>query len=182
MGKSSSSSATSTSTLNMTSQTDNRLAVGDGGFGITGSNNAATVSNTTNYIDPGALKAMQASMDAAAKAQAEAVAAANAAAAQASAQAARTSSDAFGFATNADASNKNAFSDLMATSYNMFDRSYDVFEAIADKTFGTVADTQALTAQAYQTAEAEKSGSIDNKTIAIIAVAGAAAFVLARKG
>ncbi len=203
MGKSSSSSANSTSTLNMTSQTDNRLAVGDGGFGVTGSNNVATLT----MIDPGALKAMESAQAEQRKAMDASIAAANSQAAAASAaasaqmaaaqqqqaQAAKTSSDAFGFATGAnedvfsfarttDASNKSSFSDLLSTSFDMFDRSYDVLENLTEKSYTSAANTQELTAQAYQTATAEKSGSIDNKTIAIIAVAGAAAFVLARKG
>lgn len=181
-----SSSSNSTTTNTFTQNTDSRMAVGDGGLGISGSGSAyITTNNTQNNVDPGALRSMELSLAASKESNKQALAAMEAAsqaaaqqAAAASAAAAQTASDAFGFASKADASNKSGFSNLLSTSFDMFDRSYDVLETLSKGQFETTANTQALTAAAYQTATAEKAGSIDNKTIAIIAVAGAAAIVM----
>jgi hypothetical protein len=186
-GGGSSSSANSNTTNTLTTNTDSRMAIGEGGLGISGSGSNAyiTTTNTQNNVDPGALRSMELSLAASKESNKQALAAMEAAsqaaaqqAAAASAAAAQTASDAFGFASKADASNKSGFSNLLSTSFDMFDRSYDVLETLSKGQFETTANTQALTAAAYQTATAEKAGSIDNKTIAIIAVAGAAAIVM----
>lgn len=49
-----------------------------------------------------------------------------------------------------------------------------------DGGFKALADSQAMTAQAYSNATTDKAGAIDNKTIAIIAVAAAAAWAMAK--
>ncbi len=193
-GKSSSSSSTTNTTNNLSVATDNRLAIGPGSIGAS-SGGTVNYSSTNISQDPGALRAMElamlsssratseaikASQNAAAEAQRAAAAqaaAAQAAAAAASAQAAQTSSDAFGFAKTVDASNKVGFSKLLDTSFDMF----MINNEVIGKAFDSTAKTQELTAAAFQSAQAEKMGTIDNKTIMIIAVAGAAAFAFSRR-
>lgn len=56
---------------------------------------------------------------------------------------------------------------------------------LADKLFTggfkSLESSQALTNDAYSRATTDKAGTIDNKTIAILGIAGAAAFALSRK-
>lgn len=63
---------------------------------------------------------------------------------------------------------------------------FDKLLKLADKLFTSsyeaTANTQALTAAAYQTAEAERKGNLDNKTITILAAVAAVAFVAKKKG
>lgn len=166
------------------------MALGAGAIGATSGGMVSV-----DFQDPGALRAMELAMlsnnnatesaikaaQESSRAAAEAMEAQAAAAAKqvaaASAAAAQTSSDAFGFASSADATNKQGFSKLLDTSFDMFALNTNALS----KAFDSTAKTQELTAMAYQSAEAEKKGTIDNKTIMVIAIAGAAALVMVNR-
>lgn len=184
-------SSSSSDVFNEVNNYDNRLAVSNG-LGQTGSGNTLQITSTTT--DPGALRAMELALisnskatEDAAKAQAAAAAAAanaGAAAGQSAARVAETSlSKSLDFATNANATNAQGFSKLLAVGESMFKTNIGTFEKLLTKQFDSVENTQALTAAAYQQATAEKAGSIDNKTIMVLglAAAGALAFTMRRR-
>lgn len=192
-------SSSSSDVFNSVQNTDNRLAVSNG-LGQTGSGNSLAITNTTT--DPGALRAMELALlsnskatEDAAKAQAEAArmasqASASAAASAASAGAATAASSermlgrSLDFASTANGQNHDSFSALLGVGESMFKTNIGTFEKLLSKQFDSVENTQALTAAAYQQATAEKAGSIDNKTIMVLGLAGAAAlaFTMRRKG
>lgn len=86
--------------------------------------------------------------------------------------------------TSLDAGAINGALQLVAQSDALASQNYrDILGVTAklfDAAIGTVDKVNQSTGNAYQTATNEKAGSIDNKTIAIIAVAGAAAFAFSR--
>lgn len=134
------SSSSSTSTTNI----DRRIAVGDGGIGVSGDSNSIVVS------DQGAI------------------------------------SEAFKFATTANATNGHGFSRLLDETAGMYggalkfasDSNSDFLTA-ATKIFndgqGLIGQTQKSVADAYTVAQTTKQGTIDNKTMIVFAVAGVAA-------
>lgn len=190
-------SSSSSDVFNQVTNTDNRLAVSNG-VGQTGSGNSLAITTT----DPGALRAMEMALlsnskatEDAAKAQAEAArmasqASASAAASAASAGAATAASadrmlgKSLDFASAANGQTHDSFSRLLGVGESMFKTNIGTFEKLLSKQYDSVQNTQALTAAAYQTATAEKAGSIDNKTIMVLglAAAGALAFTMRRKG
>lgn len=175
-GDSSSSADTNSQVINQ----DNRLAVSNG-VGQTGSGNTLTITSTTT--DAGALKLAEASMLEATRAAERASASAQAGAASQQRAASQTTAEAFKFATVNNATNAAGFEKLLDVGLDMFSTNIGTFEKLVDKQFAATENTQALTAQAYQTATAEKSGSIDNKTIMVLGLAGAAALAFTmRKG
>lgn len=83
----------------------------------------------------------------------------------------KTVSGALNAINTSNATNSEGFSKLLDVTENMFSRSE-----------GLIGQTQKSVADAYAQAEANKSGSIDNRTIMVIAVAGAAALAFANRG
>lgn len=73
--------------------------------------------------------------------------------------------------TTSNATNSDGFTKLLEVAENMFNRSE-----------GLIGQTQKSVADAYAQAEADKAGTIDNRTIMVIAVAGAAALAYASRG
>lgn len=63
-----------------------------------------------------------------------------------------------------------------------FGKLLDLTGKVFDVGSGVIKAGQQMTADAYQTATAEKSGSIDNKTIMILGIAGAAAWAFSKAG
>lgn len=63
-----------------------------------------------------------------------------------------------------------------------FGKLLDLTGKVFDVGSGVIKAGQQMTADAYQTAQAEKSGSIDNKTIMILGIAGAAAWAFSKAG
>lgn len=70
-----------------------------------------------------------------------------------------------------NATNADGFGKLLEASTRLFDRGENL-----------IGQTQKGVADAYASAQAQKTGSIDNKTIIILAVAGAAAVVMIQRG
>lgn len=184
-----SASASSSDVFNTITNTDRRNAVSNG-LGITGDGSAINITSTTT--DPGALKAMEMAMTDAREAQKQAAqvqaAAASSAASSAYASNALVTqtadsmlSKSLGFATNANATNAEGFSRLLDVGTDLFKTNVGTFEKLLSKQYDSVQNTQALTAQAYQTATAEKAGTIDNKTIVVLGIAGAVAVVFAMR-
>lgn len=152
-GRSSSSSAQTTY------NTDKRLAVGDGGFGISADNSALSFSDsrTTNVTD--ARSTVVNALDGGAIAGAFD-------ATKASVSRALQTVD-LNNATNAE-----GFSKLLTTAEGLFNKGEYL-----------IGQTQQAVADAYNQAQTSKAGTIDNRTIIVLAVAGAAAvFALRRKG
>ena len=151
---------------------DNRQALGDNAIGATGGS-SLTVTTTTNNTatDPGALRAIEKALLANTATTQDALKFAQSTASQtagASASSANQSlTSALNFASGADALNAQQFNKLIDLGASMFDRNTEAIQ-----------NAQSLTAQAYQTATAEKSGSLDNKTILALGVAGAAALAI----
>lgn len=130
----------SSSSTTHTTNIDRRVAVGDGGIGVSGDRNSIVVS------DQGAI------------------------------------SEAFKFATNANALNGQGFTKLLdASSANNKD-----FLSAATKIFndgqGLIGQTQKSVADAYTVAQTTKQGTIDNKTMIVLAVAGVAALFTFKRG
>lgn len=183
-------SESSADVFNQVTNTDNRLAVSNG-VGQTGSGNSLAITTT----DPGALRAMELALlsnskatEDAAKAQAEAARMASQASASAGAATAASADRMLGksldFASAANGKTHDSFSRLLNVGESMFKTNIGTFEKLLSKQYDSVQNTQALTAAAYQTATAEKAGSIDNKTIMVLglAAAGALAFTMRRRG
>lgn len=190
----SSSSTSSPQTTNTSQAYDNRQALGDGAIGATTggivslsdmsnrsfsdsrdmstSINVSDSSNrSTNTTDPGALKAMEAALLANQNVARDAFSFGVASAGQGASVAADAASKAYSFATSSNATLGAGFSKLLDVGVSMF-----------DSNLKAVQQQGQLTAQAYQTATAEKSGSLDNRTILILGVAAVAAFAFtARK-
>lgn len=187
---------------------DNRLALGDGAVGASGGSTAINApqdnrifsntdsrqdnrvfSSTSNMVDPGALRAMEAAITSNTAATQSAIASANSSAAAAAAAASKASADAIAsanasqrsaldFATGANATNAAGFSQLLDTGLEMFTLAGDSIRSATTDAFNLVDATNSGIAGAYQTATAEKSGSLDNKTIMILGLAAAAAVAL----
>lgn len=126
----------SSSSSNSTSNRDQRLAVGDGGAGVSGDNSSIGIT-TTNYSTDGAIVGRAL----------DSVDSANATAGQ-------------------------GFTQLLASADKLFAR--------GESLIGT---TQKSVQDAYLSASTDAKGAIDQKTIIVLAVAGAATvFALSRKG
>jgi hypothetical protein len=173
-------SSSSSSTTNLSTATDNRQALASGAIGASGSGRVSI-----NQTDPGALKAMesallasnaatQSAISASQKAAASAAAAASQAAAQATASANKSLDSSLAFATKANATNAQGFESLLSTGLDLFSKNLNLL----DKAYTSTEKTQQFTADAYQTASAELSGSLDNKTIMILGLGAIAAVVL----
>lgn len=149
-GKSSSSSSAQT-----TYNTDQRLAVGDGGLGLSGNNSSLNVqsTSTTNYLDGGAIKS------------------------------------AFDTTNKAISANTDVFSmanDTIqlanATNAEGFDKLLDAADTLFSRGESLIGQTQAAVADAYGQAQNDKAGTIDNRTIIVLGVAGAVAlYAITRK-
>jgi hypothetical protein len=181
---------------------DNRQALGEGAIGASGGGfvnyNYSPTDNrsvSTTTIDPGALRAMETAMLSNNAVSQSAIASANSTAAAAAAAAQRASADAVSsatttqrqaldFATGANATNAAGFSNLLKSGLDMFRMGTESIQKATSDGFNLVQATNAGLTGAYQTATAEKSGNLDNKTIMIIAVVGAAAlaYIASRKG
>lgn len=72
------------------------------------------------------------------------------------------------------------YSKLLDTSNDAFSKVLNLTGKVFDAGVGVIKAGQQMTADAYQTATAEKSGSIDNKTIMILGIAGAAAWAFSK--
>lgn len=211
-GRSSSSSASSTT--NLSSATDNRMVLGEGSIGAgsggtvslsdmrdmstnlsvtdysnrssstsvtdsgntssswswsDGSNRSINDSGNTSItsIDPGALKAMETAILSNEASTREALRVAQQAASSSASAANASQSSAFNFAANANATVGAGFSKLLDAGLQMF-----------SSNVAAVGKTADLTAQAYQAATAEKSGSLDNKTIVMLGLGALAVFGL----
>lgn len=81
----------------------------------------------------------------------------------------------------ADATSGQGFSALMSLADKLFTGAGNLVGATQQATLDMAYSTQQATQDAYQTATAEKSGSIDNKTIMILGAVAAAAFVMGKK-
>lgn len=185
MGGSSSSSSTSSQTTN---NVDKRLVV-DSGVGVSADN--SVVNLTTNTLDGGAIaNAFQFSGNALYNALGVSQSATN---------------NAMGFAGN---SLKNALdfssetidktlennSDVMRMSNDTiklanantsegFSKLLDASESLFDRGERMIGKTQQTVADAYTLAQTTKAGTIDNKTIIVLAIAGAATvYAISRKG
>lgn len=138
-GKSSSSSA------QITTNTDKRLAVGDGGFGVSADDSVLSFNDarttTINTLDGGAI-----------------------------AGAFDTTKRALQTIEVNNATNADGFGKLLAAAEGLFQRG----ETMIGQTNQHVAD-------AYAQAQANKSGAIDNRTIIVLAVVGAAGLFALRK-
>lgn len=130
-----------------------------------------SVRNSTTMLDPGALKSMEAAL-LGNKAVTESALNFSLASQGNSLAAVRDSSDrALGFASSANATLGAGFAKLLEVGKSMFDTNV----AAVDR-------AGAMTQAAYRDATAEKSGTLDNKTILILGVAAAAALAfMARK-
>lgn len=177
-----SSSSSTNETNNISTALDNRQVLTDS-IGATGSS-AVSVNNTSTSIalDPGALRTMELALlantdtsKAAISSADRSAATAAAAAASSNAQLTKGMKDVIGFAQKADATNKEGFSSLLNAGLSLFDRQLSSMDKLAQSNEKTTLATQDAVRDAYQTATAEKSGSLDNKTITIIAIAAAAA-------
>lgn len=146
-------------------------------------------SSTSTTVDPGALRAMETAMLSNNAVSQSAIESANSSAAAAAAAARQASQDAINsatssqrsaldFATNANATNAEGFSQLLDTGLEMFSLAGDSIRSATTDAFNLVDATNSGIAGAYQTATAEKSGSLDNKTIMILGLAAAAAVAL----
>lgn len=146
------------SSTQATTNIDRRLAVQDG-IGISGDSNALSLTTytTTNVLDGGAIKA------------------------------------AFDFskATSTDAlrTTENTFSralDSIDASNATLGQGYELLLGAADKLFdrgeSLIGQTQQAVADAYVRAQDTAKGTIDNRTIIVLAVAGAAAAIIATRG
>ncbi len=162
---------------------DNRLALGDGAVGASGGSTAinapqdnrifsntdsrqdnSVFSSSTTTVDPGALRAMESAIMSNTAATKSAIESANSSAANAIASANTSQRSALDFATNANATNAEGFQSLLSGGLDLLNKAYD-----------STAKTQQFTADAYQTASAELSGSLDNKTIMILGLGALAA-------
>lgn len=140
-GKSSSSSAQTTY------NTDKRLAVGDGGLGISADNSDVGLTINTTTMDGGAIAGAFDATKA-------------------------TVSRALQTVDLNNATNAEGFSKLLTTAEGLFNKGESL-----------IGQTQQAVADAYTQAQTTKAGTIDNRTIIVLAVAGAAAvFALRRKG
>lgn len=129
------------SSLNSTTNIDKRLAVGDGGFGISADNSEMTINAMDGGAIAGAFDATKATVS----------------------RALQTVD--INNATNADG--------------------FDKLLSVADKLFNRgefmIGQTQQAVADAYTVAQTTKAGTIDNRTIIVLAVAGAAALVAIKR-
>ncbi len=148
---------------------------GLGAYGGMGATGGSSVSLTNTTYDAGALRAMETAMLSNRSVSESAIASANSSAAAAAAAARQASQDAMGsaaasqrsaldFAAGANAINGQGFQSLLSGGLNLLNKAFDA-----------TTKTQQFTADAYQTASAELSGSLDNKTIMILGLAAAAA-------
>lgn len=144
-----------------TSNYDQRVAVQDG-IGFSGSSNNRITSNTTSNtaisVTDGGI--VSRGLDTVDRAYGGALGSID-----------KTVSGAFNAINTSNATNSDGFSKLLDVTESMFARSE-----------GLIGQTQKSVADAYAQAEANKSGSIDNRTIMVIAVAGAAALAFANRG
>lgn len=69
-----------------------------------------------------------------------------------------------------------------ATNADGFSKLLDIAGDMFNTSQGLIGQTQKSVADAYAQAEADKAGTIDNRTIMVIAVAGAAALAYANRG
>lgn len=140
-GKSASSSAQTTY------NTDKRLAVGDGGLGISADNSdvGLTINTTTNMMDGGAIAGAFDTTTA-------------------------TVSRALQTVDLNNATNAEGFSKLLTTAEGLFNKGETL-----------IGQTQQAVADAYHQAQTNKAGTIDNRTIIVLAVAGAAAVFAMRR-
>lgn len=152
-GGGSSSSSSSTTTNNY----DKRQAVGDGGLGITGDSNALKIqtTNTTNITDGGIVKRALDSVDV------------------------WNATNADNFTNLLDSSEAN-YSQLVTANADGFSKLIGVADKLFNQGENLIGQTQKSVADAYAQAQTEAKGTIDNKTIIVLAVAGAA--VLAFRG
>lgn len=144
------------SSAQSTSNEDRRVAVQDG-IGVSGNSNALELTSITNVLDGGAIK------------------------------------EAFGFAKDATgaalASTENTVGralDSVDASNATLGQGYELLLNTADRLFERGGDlieqTQSAVASAYTRAQDSAKGTIDNRTIIVLAVAGAAAAVIATRG
>jgi len=186
MGSSSSKSSSATN------YADNRLVMAEGGFGNTGSISAVGGGVSLNLTDGGAVKAamdasvvkdamMATNFDNMLKATNEAF---TAAAAQ-NAAALQGASSALSAAASSNSQNVSA---VLGTHERGFGNLIDMAETffvesigLVDKTISTSGkafnDAAGVINSAYAAAEAEKSGSLDQRTIVILSLVGAVAIV-----
>lgn len=173
----------------MRSYSDNRdmstvFSVTDSSDRTDNSNRSVNNSGNTSYsttntsVDPGALRAMESALmrneavtreafKFADSANTEALDAARASVDRSIGAASSTLDKAFSFARDADVSARAGFDKLLNLGASMFDTSAKAVNKAQD-----------MTAAAYSAATAEKAGALDNKTILILGLAGAAALVL----
>lgn len=156
---SSSSSSASTQTITETTNNvaDKRLVVDGGGLGITGDGNGIgltsnTSTNTTTNIttlDGGIVRAALDAITASNKSNAQ------------------TTQAAIDAVTTADATNGDGFTKLLGLADKLFTTGADLIETTGQTTLAQVA--------ALNTAQNDERGAIDQKTITVLAVAGAVA-------
>lgn len=65
--------------------------------------------------------------------------------------------------------------------YSSLDKVIGLADTLLKGSLSVVKDSTGVVSQAYETAENTKTGSIDQKTMIVLAVAGAAAFVFRKK-
>lgn len=145
------------SSAQSTSNEDRRVAVQDG-IGVSGNSNALqlTSNTTTNILDGGAIR--------------EAFGFAREATGDALATTENTVSRALDSVDASNATLGQGYEMLLNTADRLFERGGDLIE-----------QTQSAVASAYTRAQDSAKGTIDNRTIIVLAVAGAAAAVIATR-
>lgn len=132
--------------------TDKRVIADGGGFGLSGDGNAISTSSTSyttvNALDGGAIK-----------------------------QSADVVKAALQTISKADATAGEGFETMLRTASDSFGRLVDLAGDVLGGGATALERSQELTAQAYRESVETRQATIDNKTIATIAIAGAAAFV-----
>lgn len=144
-----------------TQQVDRRNAVGNGGFGITG--DGSSINSTSNtYVQSVDREIVSRALDS--------VDVASAANRQ-------------GFEALLDQSG-NIFGDMIDTNEGLFTKLIDSGREMFNTTQGLIGQTQKSVADAYSMAQTDAKGTIDNRTIIVLALAGVAVVVLMaqRKG
>lgn len=141
----------SSTTQNTTNNYDKRVAV-DSGFGLSGDGNSVSIMNNNAEVVARALDSVDKN---------------NAIYGEGFTNLLDTSNSQFGKVINA---NQSSFSQLLDKATQMFNTSESL-----------IGQTQKSVADAYNQAQTTAKGTIDNKTIIVLAVAGAVALVMISK-
>lgn len=142
----------SSSSSTTTQNIDKRIAVGDGGIGASADNSTVTINSTDGGLVARALDSVD---------RGNAI-------------------NGEGFTALLDASSSN-FEQVVGANSDGFSQLIDTASRLFTQGENLIGQTQKSVADAYSQAQNEKAGTIDNKTIIVLAVAGAAALVLSKR-